>query len=115
MGKLPDGVHVTGECGDEWADKVVSHGHFPIERPSGKPQDDFVREVGQNLILIRALPRIEVFGKHTDYAGGRSLVCAAPPRYVWLAWHTTTAPPLKVIVSSTRLCVASRTTRPRWC
>jgi galactokinase len=22
--------------------------------------------------------RIEVFGKHTDYAGGRSLVCAVP-------------------------------------
>ena len=36
MGKVPDGVHVTGECGDEWADKVVSHGHFPIERPRGK-------------------------------------------------------------------------------
>ena len=32
--------------------------------------------------------RVEVFGKHTDYAGGRSLVCAVPRGITASAWRT---------------------------
>jgi galactokinase len=32
---------------------------------------------------------VEVFGKHTDYAGGRSLVCAVPRGITASAWRTT--------------------------
>jgi galactokinase len=33
--------------------------------------------------------RVEVFGKHTDYAGGRSLVCAVPRGITASAWGAT--------------------------
>jgi galactokinase len=33
--------------------------------------------------------RVELFGKHTDYAGGRSLVCAVPRGITASAWPTT--------------------------
>ena len=41
---------------------------------------------GHDKVLVYHVPgRIEVFGKHTDYAGGRSLVCATEQGFALLA------------------------------
>ena len=62
----------------------------------GLPKEE---EAGKTVLFERALPflpgaaahawwvpgRLEVFGKHTDYAGGRSLVCAVPRGFALVA------------------------------
>ena len=41
------------------------------------------------MITLRVPGRLEVFGKHTDYGGGRSLVCAVPRGITMTADQTT--------------------------
>jgi len=48
--------------------------------------DEFVRATGHAPAWAWWIPgRIEVFGKHTDYAGGRSLVAAVPRGFAFVA------------------------------
>jgi galactokinase len=66
------------------ADALVAHGLDPSERAN--KQALFTALVEAYAIARKGSPerawwvpgRIEVFGKHTDYAGGRTLVCPVP-------------------------------------
>jgi galactokinase len=72
--------------GDDLADGLVASGLDSAEAPAKRELFDqvlgvfgtrpFVRQPGQFVFWVPG--RLEVFGKHTDYAGGRSLVCAVP-------------------------------------
>ena len=68
------------------AERLVQRGLDPCEGPAKRSLFDLVLETfARHATRFRApahvwwVPgRLEVFGKHTDYAGGRSLVCAVP-------------------------------------
>jgi galactokinase len=72
--------------GDELADDLVASGLDSAEAPAKRELFDqvlgilgarpFDRQPGRYVCWVPG--RLEVFGKHTDYAGGRSLVCAVP-------------------------------------
>jgi len=71
---------------DDLAAGLVACGLNPAERPAKRALFDLVlgatgnrsgqRQPDQYVAWVPG--RLEVFGKHTDYAGGRSLVCAVP-------------------------------------
>ncbi len=71
---------------DDLAVGLVACGVNPAELPAKRALFDLVlgafgsraaqRYAGQYVSWVPG--RLEVFGKHTDYAGGRSLVCAVP-------------------------------------
>jgi galactokinase len=69
---------------DAIADALVSHGLDPQERMAKEAL--FARVLDAHEVLRGGPPayawwvpgRLEVFGKHTDYAGGRTLICAVP-------------------------------------
>lgn len=73
--------------GDEFADRLVHEGLDPVEGAAKGALHD---------LAVGALPpddsatqawwvpgRLEVFGKHTDYAGGRTLISAVPRGFVF--------------------------------
>ena len=66
------------------ADALIAHGLDPVERDSKQALFTGVLETwhmtrGDVPLHLWWVPgRLEVFGKHTDYAGGRALVAAAP-------------------------------------
>ena len=68
----------------EVVENLIAAGMEPRER-AGKHAlyaavlESFAAVAGTALPCVWWVPgRLEVFGKHTDYAGGRTLVCAVP-------------------------------------
>jgi galactokinase len=66
----------------ECVERLVDHGLAGVDRPALLDVSRRVLDVlapGGNVFDVWWTPgRLEVFGTHTDYAGGRSLVCAVP-------------------------------------
>ncbi len=73
------------------ADRLATVGFAPVEADSRAVMIDdavrtFERSTGRPPRWAWFVPgRIEIFGKHTDYAGGRSLVAAAPRGFAIVA------------------------------
>ena len=83
--------------GAELAEALIAAGLDPSERAGKRALFTAIVEFcgRQNFAPEYAwwVPgRIEVFGKHTDYAGGRALVCATTPKPRVTA-HTSARPP----------------------
>jgi len=65
----------------QWTDRLVRAGMTPVEATRKEPLWDSVTRAlagapGKPVFAWFVPGRIEVLGKHTDYAGGRSLLCA---------------------------------------
>src|SRR5207253_8116311 len=73
------------------AETLVSRGMDPSELPAKTSL--YAAAIERHAVLRGAPPqfawwvpgRLEVFGKHTDYAGGRTLVCAVPRGFAVVA------------------------------
>src|SRR6476646_12139809 len=89
MASRPDGAPAM--TGADLADRLVDGGLDPDERAA--KQTLFARVFDTHATVAGRDPqhawwvpgRLEVFGKHTDYAGGRTLVCALPRGFAVLA------------------------------
>ena len=70
--------------GRRYAEQLATAGLDPLEVPAKSRLYDsvlstFARQIGGSPDHVAWVPgRLEVFGTHTDYAGGRTLVCALP-------------------------------------
>ena len=72
-------------------EQLIAHGHEPNDAAArvallAQAQAMLLAHTGQPPAWAWVIPgRIEIFGKHTDYAGGRSLVAAVPKGFVGVA------------------------------
>ena len=73
--------------GDEFAARLVHDGLDPVEGPAKAALYELAVQAlaptGSATHAWWVPGRLEVFGKHTDYAGGRTLVAAVPRGFVF--------------------------------